>query len=73
MACCRSTIEHMIDDTSNPKQDGSTDFPTEDDLPDDPLTPEDIDPFSVDTSDFDDINDFVAAELDCIEKSTDDA
>lgn len=37
-------------------------FPSEDEIPDEPLTVDEIEPFSVDNDDFDNINDFSAAE-----------
>ncbi|MFQ3319506.1 MAG: hypothetical protein ACI8UR_001903 [Natronomonas sp.] len=42
--------------------DGPDEFPTEEELPDEPLTVDDIDPFDVDDDDFEDIDDFAAAE-----------
>jgi len=42
--------------------DGPDEFPTEEELPDDPVTVADIDPFTVDDDDFEDINDFAATE-----------
>ncbi|GGI96084.1 hypothetical protein GCM10008995_02650 [Halobellus salinus] len=42
--------------------DGPDEFPTEADLPDEPVTVDDIDPFTVDDDDFADIDDFAAAE-----------
>ena len=49
-------------DTDPPSPDGPDDFPTEEELPDEPVTVDDIDPFTVDDDDFEDINDFAAAE-----------
>jgi hypothetical protein len=45
-----------------PSPDGPDEFPIEDELPDDPVTVDDIDPFTVDDDDFEDVNDFAAAE-----------
>jgi len=42
--------------------DGPDEYPSEDELPDDPLAVDDIDPFEIDDSDFDDVNEFAAAE-----------
>jgi len=50
----------MTDDPPSP--DGPDEFPTEEELPDEPVTMDDIDPFTVDDDDFDDINDFAVAE-----------
>ncbi len=50
----------MIDDPPSP--DGPEEFPTEAELPDEAVTAEDIDPFTVDDDGFEDINDFAAAE-----------
>jgi hypothetical protein len=45
-----------------PSPDGPDEFPTEEELPDEPITVDDIDPFTVDDDDFEDIDDFAAAE-----------
>ena len=45
-----------------PSPDGFDEFPTEEELPDKPVTVDGIDPFTVDDDDFEDIDDFVAAE-----------
>ncbi|QSG01698.1 winged helix-turn-helix domain-containing protein [Natranaeroarchaeum sulfidigenes] len=45
-----------------PSPDGPDEFPTEEELPDDPVTVDDIDPFTVDDGDFEDIDDFAGAE-----------
>lgn len=45
-----------------PSPDGPDEFPTEEELPDEPVTVDDIDPFNVDDDDFEDIDDFAAAE-----------
>jgi len=50
----------MTDEPSPP--DGPDEFPTEEELPDEPVTVDDIDPFTVDDDDFEDIDDFAAAE-----------
>jgi hypothetical protein len=50
----------MTDDP--PAPDGPDEFPSEEELPDEPVTVDDIDPFTVDDGDFDDIDDFAAAE-----------
>jgi hypothetical protein len=42
--------------------DDPDEFPSEDELPDDPLAVDDIDPFTVDDSDFDNVNEFARAE-----------
>lgn len=42
--------------------DSPDEFPNEDELPDEPLTADDITPFEVDDSDFEDVNEFAAAE-----------
>ncbi len=49
----------MTDDSS---PDGPDEFPSEEEIPDEPVTVDDIDPFSVDDDDFADIDDFAAAE-----------
>lgn len=54
--------DQMTKDTHDPDPDGPTEFPTDDELPDEAMTPEDISPFSVDTDEFDDINDLATAE-----------
>ncbi|SDZ98628.1 hypothetical protein SAMN04488065_1564 [Haloplanus vescus] len=41
---------------------GPDTFPTEEELPDEPVTVDDIDPFDIDDDDFEDINDFATAE-----------
>jgi hypothetical protein len=46
----------------SPSPDGPDEFPSEEELPDEPVTVDDIDPFSVDDDDFEDIDDFTAAE-----------
>lgn len=38
-------------------------YPTEDELPDEPPTVDDIDPFTVDEDNFEDIAEFAAAEM----------
>ena len=48
--------------TSDPSPDGPDEFPAEEELPDEPVTVDDIDPFSVDDNDYEDIDDFAAAE-----------
>jgi len=50
----------MTDDPPSP--DGPDEFPTEEELPDEPVTVDDIDPFTVDDDAFEDIDDFAAAE-----------
>jgi hypothetical protein len=45
-----------------PSPDGPDEFPTEEELPDEPVTVDDIDPFIVDDDDYEDIDDFAAAE-----------
>ncbi|MFD1597496.1 winged helix-turn-helix domain-containing protein [Halobellus rarus] len=45
-----------------PSPDGPDEFPTEEELPEEPVTVADIDPFTVDDDDFADIDDFAAAE-----------
>ncbi|WP_211693272.1 winged helix-turn-helix domain-containing protein [Natronomonas halophila] len=45
-----------------PSPDGPDEFPTEEELPDEPVTVDDIDPFTVDDGAFEDIDDFAAAE-----------
>ena len=45
-----------------PSPDGPNEFPTEEELPDESIAVGDIDPFTVDDDEFDDINDFAAAE-----------
>jgi hypothetical protein len=48
--------------TDDPSPDGPDEFPSEEELPDEPVTVDDIDPFSVDDDDFGNIDDFAAAE-----------
>ena len=48
--------------TGDPSPDGPDEFPSEEELPDVPMTVDDIAPFSVDDDDFEDIDDFAAAE-----------
>lgn len=43
-------------------QNGPDEFPTEEEIPDEPLTSDDLDPFIVDDGSFDDINEFAVAE-----------
>ncbi|MDZ7746853.1 MAG: winged helix-turn-helix domain-containing protein [Halobacteriales archaeon] len=45
-----------------PSPDGPDEFPTEEELPDEPVTVDDIDPFTVDDDGFEDIDEFAAAE-----------
>jgi len=45
-----------------PSPDGPDEFPTEAELPDEPITVDDIDPFTVDDDDFEDIDEFAGAE-----------
>jgi len=48
--------------TGDSSPDGPDEFPSEEEIPDVPVTVDDIDPFSVDDDDFEDIDDFAAAE-----------
>jgi hypothetical protein len=48
--------------TGDPFPDGPDEFPSEEEIPDEPVTVDDIDPFSVDDDDVEDIDDFAAAE-----------
>jgi len=48
--------------TGDPSPDGPTEFPSEAEIPDEPMTVDDIDPFSVADDDFADIDDFAAGE-----------
>ncbi|MFB6233680.1 MAG: winged helix-turn-helix domain-containing protein [Haloarculaceae archaeon] len=48
--------------SGDPSPDGPDEFPSEEELPDEPVTVDDIDPFSVDDDDFEAIDDFAAAE-----------
>ncbi len=48
--------------TSDPSPDGPAEFPSEEEIPDEPMTVDDIDPFNIDDDDFEDIDDFAAAE-----------
>jgi len=50
----------MTDEPSSP--DGPNKFPTEEELPDETVTVDDITPFTVDDDGFEDIDDFAAAE-----------
>ncbi len=50
----------MTDEPASP--DGPEEFPTDGELPDEPTAVDDITPFSVDDDDFEDIDDFAAAE-----------
>lgn len=43
--------------------DGPDEYPSEAELPDEPITVDDIDPFTVDGEDFDSVNDFAIAEF----------
>ena len=45
-----------------PSPDGPAEFPTEEELPDEPVSVDDLDPFTVDDDDFETIDDFAAAE-----------
>lgn len=47
---------------SGSEPDGPKEFPTTDELPDEPLTADDISPFSVDTDEFADLNELAVAE-----------
>ena len=53
-----------------PSPDGPDEFPTEEELPNGPMTVDDIDPFTVDDDNFEDIDDFAAAEWE--KKTTED-
>mgnify|MGYP000695882288 CR=1 FL=1 len=48
--------------TDEPSPDGPDEFPSAEEIPDEAVTVDDIDPFSVDDDDFEDIDDFAAAE-----------
>ena len=48
--------------TGDQSPDGPDEFPSEEEIPDEPVTVDDIDPFSTDDDDFGDIDDFAAAE-----------
>ena len=48
--------------TGDPSPDGPNEFPSEEEIPDEPVTVDDINPFSVDDDDVEDIDDFTAAE-----------
>jgi hypothetical protein len=48
--------------TGDPSPDGPDEFPSEEEIQDEPVTVDDIDPFNVDDDDFEDIDDFAAAE-----------
>ncbi len=45
-----------------PSPDGPDEFPTEEELPDETITVDDIDPFTVDDDDYEDIDNFAIAE-----------
>ena len=51
----------MTDEPTSPPT-GPDEFPTKEELPDESVTVDDIDPFDVDDDDFEDIDDFAAAE-----------
>jgi hypothetical protein len=51
----------MTEEESTSKP-AAAEFPTEEDLPDEPLTADDINPFTVDSEGFEDINEFATAE-----------
>jgi hypothetical protein len=44
------------------ENDGPDEYPTEEELPDNPVTVDDVDPFIVDDEDFEDINEWAKAE-----------
>ena len=48
--------------TDEPSPEGPDEFPSKEEIPDEPETVDDVDPFSIDDDDFEDINDFAAAE-----------
>jgi len=48
--------------TGDPSPDGPDEFPSKEEIPDEPVTVDDIDPFSVDDDEFEDIDDFAATE-----------
>ncbi len=48
--------------TGDPSLDGPDEFPSEEEIPDEPVTVDDIDPFGVVDDDFEAIDDFAAAE-----------
>ena len=48
--------------TGDPSSDGPDEFPSEGEIPDEPVTVDDIDLFSVASGEFEDIDDFAAAE-----------
>ncbi|SEL99819.1 DUF7342 family protein [Haloferax larsenii] len=52
----------MSDEASTHEENGPEDFPTAENLPETPMTVEDLNPFSVDTDEFTDINELAAAE-----------
>ena len=48
--------------TDEPSPKGPDEFPSKEEIPDEPETVDDVDPFSIDDDDFEDIDDFAAAE-----------
>lgn len=55
-------LAYMPDNTSTHNDNGPEEFPTEEELPENPMTVEDLDPFSVDPDEVTDINELAAAE-----------
>jgi hypothetical protein len=60
---CSKCVEKGMTDESRCPSDGPDVFPSEEELPDDPVSVDDIDPFIVDDDGFKDINNFALAEL----------
>ena len=48
--------------TDDPSPGGPNEFPSEEEIPDEPMTVDDVDPFSVDAGEFENVDDFAAAE-----------
>ena len=48
--------------TDDPSPGGPNEFPPEEEIPDEPMTVDDVDPFSVDAGEFENVDDFAAAE-----------
>lgn len=52
----------MTEEPPTPDENGPTEFPTEEELPEEPMTVDDISPFTVDTDELTDINEFATTE-----------
>lgn len=54
--------QYMTDESPTPDENDPPEFPTEEELPEEPITVDDVSPFTVDTDEFEDVNDLATAE-----------